>query len=80
MLSFRSVTPCRLLITSTVANYSLRLLITSTVANYSLFRTQRALEALGDRLERPCYLSRVDHDRKIEQKAKDRYRKIFLCK
>jgi hypothetical protein len=36
----------------------------------------------SDRLQRPCYLSRIDHDRKIKskQKAKDRHRKTFLCK
>jgi hypothetical protein len=27
-----------------------------------------AWKAIGDRLERPCYLSRVDHDRKIRSR------------
>jgi hypothetical protein len=26
------------------------------------------LEAIGDRLEKPCYLSRVDHNRKIRSR------------
>jgi hypothetical protein len=32
------------------------------------------------RLERPCYVSRVDHDRKIRSRKRKTYRKIFLCK
>jgi hypothetical protein len=28
----------------------------------------RAWKAIGDRSERPCYLSRVDHDRKIRSR------------
>jgi hypothetical protein len=28
------------------------------------------LEGYGDRLHRPCYLSRVDHDRKIRSRKK----------
>jgi hypothetical protein len=29
---------------------------------------EQAWEAIGDRLERPCYLSRVNHDRKIRNR------------
>jgi hypothetical protein len=29
------------------------------------YTVERAWKAIGDRLQRPCYLSRVDHDRKI---------------
>jgi hypothetical protein len=29
------------------------------------YARERAWKAIGDRLQRPCYLSRVDHDRKI---------------
>jgi hypothetical protein len=31
---------------------------------------KRAWKATGDRLQRPCYLSRVDHDRKIRSRKK----------
>ncbi|PNF36743.1 hypothetical protein B7P43_G11575 [Cryptotermes secundus] len=34
-------------------------------ALFKAYTGERAWEAIGDRLERPCYLSRVDHDRKI---------------
>jgi hypothetical protein len=29
---------------------------------------EQAWKAIGDRLQRPCYLSRVDHDRKIRSR------------
>jgi hypothetical protein len=29
---------------------------------------RRAWKAIGDKLEKPCYLSRVDHDRKIRSR------------
>jgi hypothetical protein len=32
---------------------------------FKAYTGERASEAIGDRLERPCYLNRVDHDRKI---------------
>jgi hypothetical protein len=30
-----------------------------------------AWKAIGDRLEKPCYLSRVDHDRKIRSRKQN---------
>jgi hypothetical protein len=51
---------------------------------YALFKVytgEKAWKATGNRLQRLHYLSRVDHDQKIiNREAKDRYRKIFLCK
>jgi hypothetical protein len=35
---------------------------------FKAYTGERACEAIGDRLERPCYLSRVDHDRKIRSR------------
>jgi hypothetical protein len=32
---------------------------------FKAYTGQRAWKAIGDRLENPCYLSRVDHNRKI---------------
>jgi hypothetical protein len=29
---------------------------------------ERAWKAIGDRIQSPCYLSRVDHDRKIKNR------------
>ncbi|PNF27112.1 hypothetical protein B7P43_G08518 [Cryptotermes secundus] len=37
-------------------------------ALFKAYMGERAWEAIGDRLERPCYLSRVDHDRKIRSR------------
>jgi hypothetical protein len=33
---------------------------------------ERVWEAIGDRFERPCHLSRVDHDRKIRSRKQKR--------
>jgi hypothetical protein len=33
-----------------------------------LYTGERAWKATGDRLENPCYLSRVDHNRKIRSR------------
>jgi hypothetical protein len=35
---------------------------------FKAYTGERALEAIGDRLERPCYLSRVDHNMKIRSR------------
>jgi hypothetical protein len=38
---------------------------------YVLFKAymrEHAWKAIGDRLQRPCYMSRVDHDRKIRSR------------
>jgi hypothetical protein len=40
---------------------------------YAFFKAhtgKRALKAIGDRLQKPCYLSRVAHDRKIRSRKK----------
>jgi hypothetical protein len=37
-------------------------------APFKAYTGERAWKAIGDRLERPCYLSRVDHDRKIRSR------------
>jgi hypothetical protein len=34
-------------------------------APFKAYSGERALKAIGDRLQAPCYLSRDDHDRKI---------------
>jgi hypothetical protein len=35
---------------------------------FKAYTGERAWEAIGDRLQSPCYLSRVDHDRKIRSR------------
>jgi hypothetical protein len=37
-------------------------------ALFKAYTGERAWKAIGDRLRRPCYLSRVDHDRKIRSR------------
>jgi hypothetical protein len=37
-------------------------------ALFKAYTGERAWKAIGDRLRRPFYLSRVDHDRKIRSK------------
>jgi hypothetical protein len=34
---------------------------------------ERAWKAIGDRLQRPCYLSRDDHDKKIRSRKQRTY-------
>jgi len=41
---------------------------------------ERAWKPIGDRLQRPHYLSRVDHERKIRSRNIYGYREIFFCK
>jgi hypothetical protein len=38
------------------------------VTSSRLTRGERVWKGIGDRLRRPCYLSRVDHDRKIRSR------------
>jgi hypothetical protein len=38
------------------------------IALLKAYTGERAWKATGDRLQRPCYLSRVDHDRKIRSR------------
>jgi hypothetical protein len=37
-------------------------------ALFKPYRAERAWKTIGDRLHRPCYLIRVDHDRKIRSR------------
>jgi hypothetical protein len=37
-------------------------------ALFKAYTGERAWKAIGDRLEKPCYLSRVDHNRKIRSR------------
>jgi hypothetical protein len=37
-------------------------------ALFKAYTGERAWKAMGDRLQSPCYLSRVDHDRKIRSR------------
>jgi hypothetical protein len=37
-------------------------------ALFKAYTGERAWRAIGDRLQSPCYLSRVDHDRKIRSR------------
>jgi len=47
---------------------------------FKAYSGERTWKAIGDRSQRPNYLSRVDHGRKIQkQEAKDGYQEIFLC-
>jgi hypothetical protein len=39
--------------------------ISCVCALFKAYMGERAWKAIGDRLRRPCYLSRVDHDRKM---------------
>jgi len=49
-------------------------------ALYKAYTGEKAWKAIGDRLEAPSYLSRVDHYYKIRtRKQKNRYREILLC-
>jgi hypothetical protein len=38
---------------------------------FKAYTGKRAWKAIGDRLERPCYLSRVDHNRKIRSRKQE---------
>jgi hypothetical protein len=35
---------------------------------FKVYTGERTWKAIGDRLQRPCYMSRVDHDRKIRSR------------
>jgi hypothetical protein len=37
-------------------------------ALFKAYTGEQAWKAMGDRLQRPCYLNRVDHDRKIRSR------------
>jgi hypothetical protein len=37
-------------------------------ALFKAYKRERAWETIGDRLQRPCYLSRGDHDKKIRSR------------
>jgi hypothetical protein len=37
-------------------------------APFKAYTGERAWKVIGDRLENPCYLSRIDHDRKIRSR------------
>jgi hypothetical protein len=39
--------------------------ISRICALFKAYTGERPWKAIGDRLQRPCYLSRVDHDRKV---------------
>jgi hypothetical protein len=39
-------------------------------AVFKAYTGERACKAIGDRLQKPCYLSRIDHDRKIRVESK----------
>jgi hypothetical protein len=41
---------------------------TRVCALFKAYTGKRAWKAIGDRLQRPCYLSSVDHDRKIRSR------------
>jgi hypothetical protein len=47
---------------------------------FKVYTGERAWKAISDRSRSPCYLSRVDHDRKIRGRKQRTDRKIFLCK
>jgi hypothetical protein len=48
-------------------------------ALFKAYTGERAYKAIGDRLQRPWYLSRVDHDRKIRsRKQKTHIGKYFF--
>jgi hypothetical protein len=49
-------------------------------AVFKVYTGERAWKAIGDRLERPFYLSRVGHDRNIRSRKRKLYQEIFLCK
>jgi hypothetical protein len=40
---------------------------------------ERAWKAIGDRLERPCYLSLVDHNRKIRSRKQKTHIGKYSC-
>jgi hypothetical protein len=42
--------------------------IAHTYALFKAYTGERVWKAVGDRLQKPCYLSRVDHDRKIRSR------------
>jgi hypothetical protein len=42
--------------------------ISCICALFKAYTGERAWKAIGERLQRPCYLSRVDHDRKIRSR------------
>jgi len=49
-------------------------------ALYKAYTGERAWKAIGDTLQAPSYLSRVDHYWKNQsQKTKNRHREILLC-
>jgi hypothetical protein len=39
-------------------------------ALFKAYTGERVSKAIGDRLQRPCYLSRVDRDRKIRSRSR----------
>jgi hypothetical protein len=39
-------------------------------AAFKLYKGEGAWKAQSDKLQRPCYLSRFDHDRKIRSRKK----------
>jgi hypothetical protein len=42
--------------------------IASMCVLFKAYTGERDLKAIGNRLQKPCYLSRVDHDRKIRRR------------
>jgi hypothetical protein len=55
--------------------------ISRVCALFEAYSGERAWKAIGDRLQRPNYLSRIDNEWKIRNRrqTKDGYREIFLC-
>jgi hypothetical protein len=51
-------------------------------AVFKVYMGEWAWRAVGDRVRRPFYLNRVDHNRKMKSREQKTYRKIepFLCK
>jgi hypothetical protein len=55
--------------------------ISRICALFIAYTGERAYKDIGDWLQRPCSLSRVDHERKIRSRKQRTYiRNIFLCK
>jgi hypothetical protein len=46
-------------------------MIARICALFKAYTGERAWKAIGDSLLRPCYLSRVDHDRKIRSRKQN---------
>jgi hypothetical protein len=40
---------------------------------FKAYTGERTWKAISDRLQNPCYLSRVDHDRKIRSRGKRQF-------